>query len=73
MPVALAAATVSKRSVIRGVELLKYKESDRVATVLDVLYRLGVDAKYQDGVLYIKGPPVLGAWFFKATATIELP
>ncbi|MEM1888023.1 MAG: 3-phosphoshikimate 1-carboxyvinyltransferase [Pyrobaculum sp.] len=57
MPVALAAATVSKRSVIRGVELLKYKESDRVATVLDVLYRLGVDAKYQDGVLYIKGPP----------------
>ena len=57
MPVALAAAMVEEQSAIRGVEHLRFKESDRVATVLDVLWRLGVDARYEGGVLYIKGPP----------------
>lgn len=57
MPVALAAATVDDVSVIRGVEHLRFKESDRIATVVDVLERLGVDVQYRDGALHIRGPP----------------
>ncbi|MFN7106537.1 MAG: 3-phosphoshikimate 1-carboxyvinyltransferase, partial [Pyrobaculum sp.] len=57
MPVALAAAFVDDLSVIRGVEHLRFKESDRIETVLDVLRRLGVEAGYREGSLYIRGPP----------------
>lgn len=57
MPVALAAAMVEEESAIRGVDHLRYKESDRVATVLDVLRRLGVEVRYDKGAIYIRGPP----------------
>ena len=57
MPVALVAAFVEDWTAIRGVEHLRYKESDRVASVLDVLQRLGVEATYKDGALHIRGPP----------------
>ncbi|MFN3804991.1 MAG: 3-phosphoshikimate 1-carboxyvinyltransferase [Pyrobaculum sp.] len=57
IPVALAAAFVDDLSVIRGVEHLRYKESDRVDTVLDVLRRLGVEAEYRGGSIHIRGPP----------------
>lgn len=66
MPVALAAATVADRSAIRGVELLRFKESDRLATVLDVLQRLGVEAGYRDGAIHIRGPPTKRGVTFKS-------
>ncbi|AET31644.1 3-phosphoshikimate 1-carboxyvinyltransferase [Pyrobaculum ferrireducens] len=57
MPVALAAAVVDDVSTIRGVEHLRFKESDRIATVADILERLGVEVQYRDGALHIRGPP----------------
>jgi 3-phosphoshikimate 1-carboxyvinyltransferase (EC 2.5.1.19) len=57
MPVALAAAMTEDETVIKGVEHLRYKESDRIATVIDVLRRMGAEAEYKDGALKIRGPP----------------
>jgi 3-phosphoshikimate 1-carboxyvinyltransferase len=57
MPVALAAATAEEETVIRGVEHLRYKESDRITTVIDVLRRMGAEAEYREGALRIRGPP----------------
>jgi 3-phosphoshikimate 1-carboxyvinyltransferase len=56
MPLALAAATVEDLSVIRGVEHLRFKESDRINSVIDVLRRLGAYAEYKDGTLHVRGP-----------------
>ncbi len=41
----VAAASAKGTSVIRNIERLRIKESDRVATVLEMLANLGVDAK----------------------------
>jgi 3-phosphoshikimate 1-carboxyvinyltransferase len=57
MPVALAAAMSGEETVIRDVEHLRHKESDRISTVLDVLQRMGVSAWYKDGAIHIRGPP----------------
>jgi len=57
MPVALAAAMAEEETAIRGVEHLRYKESDRISTVIDVLRRMGAEAEYRDGALRIRGPP----------------
>mgnify|MGYP003877858895 FL=1 len=57
MPVALAAAMAEEETVIRGVEHLRYKESDRISTVMDVLRRMGAEAEYREGALRIRGPP----------------
>ncbi len=64
MPVALAAAFVEDVTVVRGVEHLRYKESNRVETVLDVLRRLGVWAEYRNGALRIRGPPTARDVYF---------
>jgi len=57
MPVALAAAMSGEETVIRDVEHLRHKESDRISTVLNALQRMGVSAWYKDGALHIRGPP----------------
>ncbi|AAL63821.1 3-phosphoshikimate 1-carboxyvinyltransferase [Pyrobaculum aerophilum] len=57
MPTALAAGMVEEESTIRGVETLRYKESNRIATVIDVLERLGVQVRHEKDAIYIKGPP----------------
>lgn len=57
MPVALAAAFVEDVTTIRGVEHLAYKESNRIAAVLDVLKRLGAYAEYSNGAIVVRGPP----------------
>jgi len=56
-PAALLAAFVKGRSLLRGVEHLAYKESNRIETIMDVVRRLGASAEYGDGVLAVEGPP----------------
>lgn len=57
MPVALMAAFVDGESVLKGVEHLAYKESDRISTTMDVLRRIGASAAYDRGALKVRGPP----------------
>ena len=48
--VALAAASPRVETVVRGAEELRHKESDRVATVVDVINAAGGDAEaFEDG------------------------
>ena len=48
--VALAAAFAEGQTVVRGAEELRHKESDRVATVVDVINAAGGDAEaFEDG------------------------
>lgn len=53
MSVALAAA--QGVSVIRGVDRLRYKESDRIASVIGMLKAFGIRAEYADNALTIRG------------------
>jgi 3-phosphoshikimate 1-carboxyvinyltransferase len=71
MPVALAAAMSGEETVIRDVEHLRHKESDRISTVLDVLQRMGVSAWYRDGALHIEGLPVGETSSFRRMETTE--
>jgi len=43
------------KSVIRGVERLRFKESDRIAALLSELTKLGAKVKVVDGVLEVEG------------------
>jgi 3-phosphoshikimate 1-carboxyvinyltransferase len=54
------AAYSNGTSVLKGLERLKYKESDRVSTTLEMLRSLGVDATYLEGQIRIKGGCVAG-------------
>jgi 3-phosphoshikimate 1-carboxyvinyltransferase len=47
-------------SVLKGLERLKYKESDRASTTLEMLRSLGVDASHSEGQIRIKGGGVTG-------------
>jgi 3-phosphoshikimate 1-carboxyvinyltransferase len=48
--VALAGAFAEGETVVRGAEELRHKESDRVATVVDAINRIGGDAEaFEDG------------------------
>ena len=53
MSVALAAAKGT--SVIKGVDRLRFKESDRIASVIKMLAAFGIAAEYADNALIIRG------------------
>lgn len=55
----VAAANAEGISVIKGVERLRLKESDRLAAIVDMLKRLKIKAIY-DGALKIKGDRLTG-------------
>ncbi len=57
--ISVAAAAAEGISVIKGVERLRLKESDRLAAIIDMLKRLSVKAIY-DGALKIKGGSLSG-------------
>lgn len=53
---AVAAALAEGTSVFRGVEELKFKESNRLYTVVTELRRLGARADWGEGELRVEGP-----------------
>ena len=55
----LVASTAEGTTVIRHIERLRIKESDRVATVIDTLTRLGADIHEENKCLVINGRPLL--------------
>lgn len=57
---AAVAAFADGVSVIRGVDRLRLKESDRIASTLGMLNALGIEAYYRDNALYIRGGRVSG-------------
>ncbi|OGD55291.1 3-phosphoshikimate 1-carboxyvinyltransferase [Candidatus Bathyarchaeota archaeon RBG_13_60_20] len=48
-------ATASGVSVLRGLRRLRYKESDRVAAMMEGLQKMGVNVKQEEDVLKIEG------------------
>ena len=57
---ASAAAFADGVSVIRGVDRLRIKESDRITSTVDMLNALGIEARYFDNAIYIRGGTVKG-------------
>ena len=55
----LTASVAQGTTIIRNIERLRIKESDRVATVIDTLTRLGADIHEEDKALVINGKPSL--------------
>ena len=55
----LVASVADGTTIIRHIERLRIKESDRVATVIDTLSRLGADIYEEDRCLVINGRPSL--------------
>lgn len=53
---AVAACAVDKTSVIRNVSRLKYKESDRVSTICEMISAAKGYASFDGNDLYIRGP-----------------
>lgn len=61
-PLAVLACHAQGTSAIRGVERLRYKESNRAATITEQLRRMGADLRLQDDYLIIRGgQPLQGA------------
>ena len=59
--IAVVGAVASGRTVIRGAARLKLKESDRLATVTDMLSALGADIEQtEDGLIINGGKPLHG-------------
>lgn len=59
--IAVTAAFSQGRTVIRGAERLRFKESDRIESVVSNLKRLGVEAEETADGMVITGSPVKGA------------
>ncbi|MDN5276172.1 MAG: 3-phosphoshikimate 1-carboxyvinyltransferase [Clostridiales bacterium] len=57
--IALAATQAHGTTVIKDAQELKVKESDRIATVVDILSRLGADIEATDDGMVIHGPTPL--------------
>ena len=55
----LVASVAEGTTVIRNIERLRIKESDRVATIIDTLTRLGADIREENRCLVINGKPSL--------------
>ena len=58
--IAALCATADGESRIRGVRRLKYKESDRIASVVDMINALGGDASATDDEIVIRGTVLRG-------------
>lgn len=52
---AVAAATASGETVIKGVKELKVKETDRVKAIIEILRRMGAEAEEKGDSLVVKG------------------
>ncbi len=61
--ISVVASYAEGESVLRGVDRLRIKESDRVQAVLDCMRLSGIEARYEDNALYIKGGRPHGAVF----------
>ena len=59
---AAVAAAATWVTVIRGVERLRLKESDRVSAVVDMIRSLGGDASDVDGTITIRGGDIKGGF-----------
>ncbi|MGB4466068.1 MAG: 3-phosphoshikimate 1-carboxyvinyltransferase [Eubacteriales bacterium] len=59
---AAVAAAATGVTVIRGVERLRHKESDRVSAVVDMIRSLGGDASDVDGTITIRGGDIKGGF-----------
>lgn len=57
--IALAATQVQGTTIIKDAQELKVKESNRIATVVDILSRLGADIEATDDGMVIHGPTPL--------------
>lgn len=60
--IAAVAAAAEGVTVIRGVERLRHKESDRVSAVVDMIRSLGGDANDADGTITIRGGNIKGGF-----------
>jgi 3-phosphoshikimate 1-carboxyvinyltransferase len=61
-PLAVLACYAEGTSAIRGVDRLRYKESNRAASIIEELRRMGADLRLQDDYLIIRGgQPLQGA------------
>ena len=60
-PLAVLAANCEGESKIIGTERLHSKESDRAATLVDLLTKLGIRIRVHDNTMYIKGGQIKSA------------
>jgi 3-phosphoshikimate 1-carboxyvinyltransferase len=60
-PLAAAAVFAKGKSVVTGIEHLRYKESDRIAVLARELSKIGVKTTATDNSIEIEGPPAAGA------------
>ncbi|RLI27112.1 MAG: 3-phosphoshikimate 1-carboxyvinyltransferase [Candidatus Hecatellales archaeon] len=58
---AVLCAVARGRSLIRGVERVRFKESDRVEAVVEGLVKMGIKALYRNGHVVIEGSKPKGA------------
>lgn len=54
-PLCVLAACANGDSVIDGTERLKFKETDRITSTVDLINALGGRAKYENGCIFISG------------------
>ncbi len=54
-PLCVLAACANGNSVIGGVDRLKFKETDRITSTVDLINALGGSAKYDNGCIFISG------------------
>ena len=52
---AVLCAAAQGESVLSGVDRLRYKESDRIASTIGLISSLGGDARYENGCILIRG------------------
>ena len=56
----IAAACASGQTLLHGAKELRYKESDRISTMVTGLKELGIDASELDDGVYIRGGKIHG-------------
>jgi len=59
-PLVALACSCQGKSLLRGVERLRYKESDRLSVLQQELSKMAIDARIQDGALEIRGGKIQG-------------
>lgn len=57
---AVLAAYAKGSTTIRGVERLRFKESDRVSTIVEMLRSMGVEAQHAEGEIRVRGGGIKG-------------
>ena len=61
--ISVVASFAKGESMLKNVDRLRIKESDRVQAILDMLDRAGISARYSNNAIYVKGGQPRGAIF----------